>query len=217
MSKIWRFELTSLDTTSGAEGQSHLHYQTNVGVLGSEPSANTMLDKVLSHFSGAAHNMSVWQGVMRNSTKLTEARIVEEVTPGSADLGDVAVETLSVVGTRGAIGGDHLPPEACLWFGYRTGVASRSARGGTHLPSIIDASELNSSGRWDTGYVNAVAVIALADSIKDVINDIDASGTDLVPGVYSRTRRGRSESPYFFQLTSVTRSDVVRWLRRRAV
>jgi hypothetical protein len=218
MANVYRFELTSVDTTSGKEGLTHVHYQTSLAVGDSETSAADLLDEILQHYSSSGHNMSVWQGVMRNSTKLTKARLVEEVAPGSGDLADVAEESLNVVGTRGTISGDHLPAEMCLWFGFKSDVASRSARGGTHLPSIIDASELNSTGLWDTGYVNAAAVIALADAIKDDINDVfGTTGTsDINPVIYSRTRRSRGQSPYTFDLKSVIRSDKPRWLRRRA-
>lgn len=215
MSKVWRFTLKSVDTTSGKEGLTHVHYQTDVPVGEGEPSADTVLDEILQHYSSSGHNMSVWQGIMRNSTKLTEARVYEEVAPGSGDLPGVSVESLNVVGTRGTISGDHLPNEMCLWLGFKSDVAGRSARGGTHVPSIIDASELNSTGLWDTGYVNAVAMIALADAIKDDLQDVFSATGDILPVIYSRTRRGRGLTPFTFDLKTVTRSDRPRWVRRR--
>ena len=216
MATVWRFELTSLDTTSGKDGLTHVHYQTDVPVASSEPSAATVLDQILQHYSSTGHNMSDWQGIMRNSTKLTKARVIEEVTPNSGELADTAEEALNVVGTRGTISGDHLPNEMCFWLAFKSDVASRSARGGTHLPSIIDASELNSIGEWDTGYVNATAMTSLINKIKDDLNDVFASTGDILPIIYSRTRRARSQSPYTFDLKSIVPSSKPRWLRRRA-
>lgn len=216
MATVWRFILTSQDTTTGKDGTTTVHYQTDVPIAASEPSAATVLDQILQHYSSSGHNMSKWQPVMRNSTKLTRARVVEEVMPGSGDLADTAEEALSIVGTRGTISGDHLPPEACLWLAFKSDVASRSARGGTHLPPIVDASELNSVGEWDTGLVNAAGMVALTDSIKDDLNDVFASTGDILPVIYSRTRRSRGQSPFTFDLKSIVPSSKVRWLTRRA-
>lgn len=215
MSKIWRFELESQDTTNGALGLSHVTYQTDVPLAGSEPSAAVVLDKILGHFSSSGHNMSKWTIVMKNQVKLVRARVREEVDPAGDDIGEIAEEGLNLSGTNGSETGDRLPSAMCIWLSYKTATASRSARGGTHLPPEMDADHLDSSGLWDSTIVTGASWLALAASILDTLDDVfDATG-DINPVVYSRTRRSRGQSPYVFPITSVSISSRPRWLRRR--
>jgi len=74
---------------------------------------------------------------------------------------------------------------------------------------------LDSGGSWDSGTSFWTNVNALGASILDAIEDIDIPGTDILPVVYSRTRRARGFEPFTFQLEDVTPDENPRWLRRR--
>lgn len=215
MSKIWRFELESQDTTNGALGLSHVTYQTDVPLAGTEPDAAEILDHILDHFSSSAHNMSKWTVIMKQQVKLIRARVREELDPTSGDIGEVAEEALNLSGGNGSETGDRLPSAMCIWLSYKTATASRSARGGTHLPPEMDADHLDVSGLWDSTIVTGASWLALAASILDPLDDVFQATGDINPVVYSRTRRGRSLSPYTFPITSVSISNRPRWLRRR--
>lgn len=214
MSKIWRFEVVTLHTPSGQEGVSHVHYQTDVPIAGTEPPASEILDLVISHFSGSAHNMSKWTGVMDAESSVVLARVREEVAPGSGDVPELATEDINITGTLGAGGSSQCPVALCAWIRYQTGVALRSARGGTHSPFVGNSSLLGSSGTWTTGtwWTN---MGLLSDAIADALENVFQTTGDILPGVYSRTRRGRGQSPYFFNLTESSVSLQPRWLRRR--
>jgi len=215
MAKIWRFELTGVDGFNGAEFMTHVHYQTDVPPLGSEPNASDILDAIGDHFSSAGHNYSKYTSCMANESQLTEARVREEVAPGSGDVPDVATEVLAVSGTIGGAGTDALPSAMCVWLAFSTGAAVRGGRGGTHAPPTMSAARLDGTGKWDTGTGYWTNINALCAAILDPFDNGGITPTDINPKVYSRTRRQRGQSPYTFALTAVTPSDEPRWLRRR--
>lgn len=214
MATIWRFELVTLHTPSGQEGVSHVHYKTDVPALGTEPDAAEVLDIILDHFSSSGHNCSKWTAVMDGESSVLLARVREEVLDGSGDIPQVASEDINIAGTLSGAGSAQLPVALCAWIRYSTGVATRSARGGTHSPFLGVTTIMSSSGTWTTGtwWTN---MGLLSDSILDPIDNVFQTTGDVNPGVYSRTRRNRGQSPYFWQLTETSVSLQPRWLRRR--
>jgi hypothetical protein len=216
VAKVWRFELVSLETYTGQEGISHVHYQTDVPVLGSEPSAATVLNAILNHFSSSGHNLSVWALCMYSNAKLTQARVREEVEPNSGDVPAVAQEALSIVGSLGSAGTSHLPSGLAMWQHYGTDAAVRSGRGGTHQPHIANVATLDDTGHFLSTTAVWTNSVALGVKIADVIDNVFSETGDLKPGIYSRTRRARQVDPWFFDLTSAAPSTRPRWLTRRA-
>jgi hypothetical protein len=215
MANIWRWELISEDEDGNQEGVSHVHYQTDVPVAGSEPSAAAILDHILDHFSSSGHNMTKWTNAMYSDTRLTQARVRQEVEPGSGDIPEVASEDLSLPGTLSIGTGAQAPSGLALWLKYGTSAAIRSARGGTHIPGGMSVLTLDSGGTWDSGTTYWTNVNTLAASILDKIDNVFDTTGDINPGVYSRTRRARGFEPFFFELESVTPDENPRWLRRR--
>lgn len=208
-------ELSGINFDNGSEFMSTVHYQTDVPVAASEPSADTVLEKLIDHYSTSADALQKWTNCMYSSAQLTRIAVREEVQPGSGDIPEVADQTLSLTGTLGAIGGDHLPSAMCVWIALGTGTGIRSGRGGTHPPLGQNASLLDAVGRWDTSTVYWTNVLALAASIKDKLDNVFATTGDINPGIYSRVRRARGLSPFFFELTTAVPSPEPRWLRRR--
>lgn len=218
MANIFRFELEGIvgDLSRWMMTQ---HYQTDVSLLADEPTPVKVLDELLNHYSSSGQNMSKITPLMTTGAKLTAARVRQELHPTSTDVPLAADKVLNVAGTR-TFSGDQLPFAACLWIGDRTGVPLRSARGGTHLPPATIPADLDSFGRWDstsTYWTSALAYAAARlDALEDVIGPGPTPGGDLNPIVYSRTRRGRGDTPYVFAVTQCVPSQDVRWLRRRA-
>jgi hypothetical protein len=215
VANIWRFELIGVDNFNGAEFMSHVHYQTDVPVGGSEPDASEILDHTLSHFSSSGHNLTAWTNVMTNNSQLTEARVREEVTPGSGDVPAVASNALALPGTLGGAGTDALPSAMCVWIAYVTAAAIRGGRGGTHAPPTMAASFLNGAGAWDTATGYWTNMLTLAAAIKTSFSGGGTFPADINPKVYSRTRRARGFDPFTFALTNAVPSNAPRWLRRR--
>jgi hypothetical protein len=215
VAKIYRFELHYLDTDVNVNGVSHVHYQTDVPIVGTEPSASTVLNLILNHYSSSGHNMSKWTAAMYNHAQLTRAVVREEVEPGSGDIPAVSDEALSLLGTLSLGTSARCPSGVAMWLNYKTDNAIRSGRGGTHPPGAQSALVLNSSGNWDTASTWYVNQGLLAASILDPLSNVFDSTGDINPGVYSRTRRARGLSPFFFKLTQVARQTEPKYVRRR--
>lgn len=214
MSKIWRFTLEADIGGSPAETADFgWHYQTDVGALGSEPSAETMLDKILSHLSSSGHNLSSLVACLPTSATFAQARVYERVTPGSGDPPGVAVEALSIAGSQ-SLGSDRLPNGIATYIGLKTGTAGRSFRGGTHWPGSFNPADLSAVGLWDAGSTFRINLVTVGNKIIDVINDIDSTGTDLVPVIYSLVRHQRGLDPTT-QITSYQLNLRPRWVSRR--
>ena len=214
MAKVYRFELEGEHITSGLRFMSTMHYQTDVAISLDEPSAAFLLDKILNHYSSSGHNLSKWTIVMKSQLRLVRAVLREELAPSSTDLPAVAEESLNLPGTNGSVTGDQLPVAMAIWVKLTTGVASRSARGGTHFPPPLDPSYLTATGQWDPTTIGPAGYGLLGAAIIDDIENIDG-GTDLYPVIYSRTRRARDLDPFTFKMTAQSVSSRPRWLRRR--
>lgn len=217
MSKVWRSELESTDLQSGLKSITTQHWQTDLAALDNELSASAMLDEIQNHFGSTSTNMSLFTACMHSALQLTKLTVREEVAPGSGDVPEVADKTLGLTGTNGAITGDQLPIEACMWVRFRTGTASRSSRGGTHLPPHRNPNALTAAGLWDTAVIAANPFLALINKmIAQMTDTFGTSGlSDINPVIYSRTRRARGLSPYTFRLTESQIRPRVAWVRRR--
>lgn len=215
MARVYRFTLEGTTPGGLQVFQVTQHYQTDVPVGDSEPSASTVLDEVLSHYSGTGHNLSFVANLMTTGTKLTRATMRSEIDPGSGDTPVLAEESLNISGTR-TFTGDRLPDAMCVWTADRTDVAIRSARGGTHLPPTISTNPLTSDGIWDTSDTYWTQISQYNDKRAEKLTNVFGTGGtgDINPVVYSRTRRARGFT-YAFEVTDCIASSKPRWLRRR--
>lgn len=215
MAKIYRVELHSTLTDFAFDAVSTFHYQTDIAVGEDEQSPGAILDHISDHFSSSGHNWIDFTKFMYSASKLTRAVLREEVQDPGVDIPDTAEEALDLAGGLTFGTNDKTPPPACVWFNTRTGVALRSARGGFHGPPPVNAANLTSSGQWTTGTTWWNDQVALGEKYVSPIIDFDTFGSDLLPVIYSRTRRARNVSPFTFQVETCVPTVKVRWLRRR--
>jgi hypothetical protein len=215
MARVYKFVLQGINANNNSEWQSQMHFQTDVPVAQNEPSPGTVLDIILDHFSTSGHDIAKWRATTWNSVSFTRASVIERLAPGSTDVPVSAEEVLALGGTQTAQGNDILPSAVAPWYKFTTGVALRSARGGTHGPPAIYAPLLGADGRWEATGVWWTAVNALADSMKDAMEDVFATTGDINPVVYSERRRELGASPYVFAIEDAKPVQQVRWLRRR--
>lgn len=214
MATVWRFELEALNLKTLQSQLSTAHVQTDVTIGEDEPSGADVLDIILDHFSTTGHDLVDITTALYSSCRLTEARVREELHPTSSDIASVSTEALSLPGLN-VDSGDVTPDGLCPWIFFHTPFASRSARGGTHLPGPFNANILDTLGRWDTtgGWWGSVS--ACANAFADHMENTLAASGDLNWVVYSRTRRGRGQSPWTFKLDDAGVRIQPRWLRRR--
>jgi hypothetical protein len=213
VAKVWRFIITGTDSDSGQECVHNLHYQTDVPLLGSEPSAETVLSELLSHYSTSGTNFLKWANVATTLHTFTNVAVREEIETGSGDVPGAASTDIAVAGTRTA-GSNLLPSAICTWMRLKTASAIRSARGGVHLPPTLNEAVLNAHGVYSTTTSYWTAVVALGAAIIDTLDDVFSSTGDIKPIIYSQTRRDRDET-FTFDLTVADPSLQPRWLRTR--
>lgn len=216
MAKIYRIEWHTTVDTFPVDAVTSMHYQTDVPLLGSEPSAEAVLSHVLDHFSNSGHNCEKFRATFYGPVKLVNVVCREEVANPGEDIPDVAQEAIDLSGT-GSITGDRLPVPTCVWINCTTGAATRSGRGGFHLPPILNPVLLTSSGSWDPATSHwTTNILPFCTAVYDVIDNVFDTTGDIKPIIYSRTRRARALDPFTFDLTNAVPSTRVRWLRRRA-
>lgn len=211
MANIWRFTVGGIDTLNGQDWVSHVHYRTDVHTGYGEPDAATVLDKVQSHYSSSGHNLSKWLGTFLSAGELQYARVYQEVETWNGEIATTAEETHSFAGTASGASTDADSSATCAWIALSTGFASRNFRGGTHIPSPISVTAVQ-SGRFRTDSGWWANLQTLGDAI---IDSIDLTEYDLNPVIYSRTRRRRGQSPYAQDLSAYAVSREPRFIRRR--
>lgn len=214
MSNIWRFTVEiQLGGAIPHVAEFNQHWQSDVGALGSEPSAATMLDKILSHYSSSGHNLSKMVAVLNTDAAITRATVYQRVTPGSGDTPGQAQEALGLAGTVSPTT-DRLPAGIATWIHWTTAKVGRSFRGGTHWPGSYQPGDLTSTGLWEAGSTFRINLATLGTATIDTINDIDAEGTDLNPIIYSHVRDARGQDASE-QVTSYSLNLTPRFVRKR--
>jgi hypothetical protein len=213
MAKVWRFIVTGTDSDSGQECVHNLHYQTDVPIAGTEPSADTVLDELEQHFSTSGTNFLKWANCATTLHTFTNLAVREEIETGSGDVPGAAAKDISIAGVRTA-GSNFLPSAVCPWIRLKTASAIRSARGGVHLPPSLNEAVLEAHGVYSTSSSYWTNIVALGASIIDVLDDVFSTTGDIKPVIYSKTRRDRDES-FTFDLTVADPSRQPRWLRTR--
>lgn len=222
MANIWRWTVEGTDAAGQQLWQSTMHYQTDMDAASTEPDAATVLAKLVNHYGsgGNGNGMERWLVTIPPPVKLTHARVYQELAPGSTSVPGTADMAFTLSGQ--AASGTYLEPFAlCPWIAFKTGLASRSSRGGTHLAPSVASYSLAAGGLYDTTTAWWSAIVALAGYQKDVLQAV-FNGTifgagDLKPVIYSRTRRGRNQTPFTFQITSAIPSSKPRFVRRRDI
>jgi hypothetical protein len=214
---IWRFEIEGVHVDSGHEWAMHQHYQTDLIPTQTEPPGEMVLQEIKDHYTEGGVLMSLLRNAVHNNNRLTQLRVREERAPGDSTPGEVFTQDVSLIGNLGAVTGDQLPPEMCVWLKWTTAFAGRSGRGGTHMPPQLQPSNLTTGGVWDSAILTTFPFSAFADATVDDLDDVFPSPHQgsLRPKIYSRTRRGRGQSPFTFDVTGAAFATKPRWLRRR--
>jgi hypothetical protein len=208
---IVRFAIESFGS-SGVEYVNTLHYRVegDASFAGNEPTVADACDAVWTKLGAAYRNCLYGDRTVRAVVGRTEVRTW---------LGEVASAGESAVGLTGLLaGGDGKVYRAqSLVIALKSDVASRSARGWIMVPGSVNSTDMDGSGQWSASGTYYTSCVALAALLDDNIQH-DVLGTHawhLQPVIYSRTRRKRDLTPYYFSVKSALAKRDPRWLRRR--
>lgn len=147
--------------------------------------------------------------------KLDAITLTEELGPGSA-IPAVAERSGTWPGTRyGATW--NMDNQICAWVKTKTNAAVRGGHGGFFGSPALDEACFNTDeGKINHGNAYYAAIAAFAADLLEG-HDVGALGVDghLSYVIYSRTRRMRGDSNYYFDATSCTISERPHFLRSR--
>jgi hypothetical protein len=162
-----------------------------------------------------------YRALLPNTATLQTVTVKQCLHPGSSDIPQEAVKVVNALGTRSSITFD-LKPALCAVVDLKTSFASRSGRGWLFAPPAFTSGALSGSalGNFSTAagsYYLAVQAWAakLDDSLDMTGLGLGIGGDWMRPRVYSKTRHGRDQTPFVFEISGVTVDLVPRWLRSR--
>jgi len=191
-----------------AEQVTTLHYINEDAVVGEEATrqalANRLRDDCLGPF--AALFSTAWTidpvVVTDEVDPLNPTDPREQVSAGPGASGTQSPST------------SPLPLAMCTIAKLLTSNIGRSFRGRIFVPGLISETDFV-NGAIPNGSTYGLAVQAFLDSIPLEPDIVTGSGTRTAWVVYSRTRRSRSQSPYWSSISDVSWSTRPHWLRSR--
>jgi hypothetical protein len=139
----------------------------------------------------------------------------EELAPGSTAIPQEAVQTISALGTRSAPE-QFLSQGLCALATLDSNAAIRGGKGRMFLPPAYYSGAASSGGTWlssNAYWTNAVTF--LNELLTTHHSGAATLGHNLVPVLYSRTRRARGDSSYWFELTGYRLRTRQHFLRSR--
>lgn len=202
MSSVYRVAIQA-HVNDGTLLMPSLHYKEDVPAGGSANDEATIAANVWAHIGPA------FLACIPTRDTVDSIEALEEVVPPA--IGGAGTHTVNQTGTLSGTG-DSMPEGNVPILNFHTNTRSRSARGWMHMPSP-HWSDYVSGNVW--GGAGLTALNALAALLDDSITEGGAFPCTLVPVVYSRTRAVRAETPFAFDVTSVTLNPRVHWLKSR--
>jgi hypothetical protein len=158
---------------------------------------------------------SKFRDVLTTLDGLTGLSIVEEVVPHSGDIPEASFKTLTGAGTRVA-SSQHLSPGLCILAKVRSNAAVRGGLGRAWMPPALDEGQAAGGGTWlTTGsyWTKSIAYMDARTADHDGPGVVDFFRLSAI--IYSRTRRARGESNYYFDVTGYSMHPEQRFLRSR--
>jgi len=212
VANVWRFTVEG-KLYNGDLWEWNLHYQTDVPLAGSEPSAETVLTQLAQHYSSTGENLQKISVLMASNCTIDRLRVFQRVATWDGEVPEATVRDYAIAGAA-SVGSDVLPPALCPWIKCTTAKAGRSFRGGFHLCNPVNVDLLDGTGRWQTGTTWKTNADALAVLVYDVLEDVFSTTGDIIPVIYSETRH-RAGLDQTEKITNAQLSLSPRWLRRR--
>jgi len=183
--------------------QPGLHYQTDLTDLTSEPDPDDVATAIWNHLQPG------FQPITPSNTVITSLDVREQVIAPA--IGVAGTHVVDAVGTH-LQGDDKLPKGMCSIIRFKTSTSSRSARGYTTPPPVLDSAILTQE-KWSSGY------LALLNAFADLLNDSLSLGSvnpsDLHPVCFSRTRFQANQTPYTFRVNAAIVNETPHWRRSR--
>jgi hypothetical protein len=206
--RTWRTTIAS--TLYGRDIANVFHVKADPILLADERSADDVADDVWSWLGTA------YKAVLATEGTVLTVTVVEDVLDPVVTLPATAQKVVNEAGTLSTP--NNLPVELTMHMKFTTGVPLRGAVGGMFLPPPLASTFLSSDG---LSFLTSGAYWTAAGTLAStLLSGHDWNATTTPAGhesliVYSRTRRQRGETNYFFDVNAAVRNPLPTWLRSR--
>lgn len=209
MSTVYRIALEATGWR-GVKIVNTFHVKADDTVIANpDPSADATRDMALAAYRDK------WKAVLTTLDTFDGISVVEEVANPGHDIPSASFGSVGLAGTRSAAD-QFLSSGLCILAKISTNAAIRSGHGRMWLPPAITSSAAAGTGTWATGNAYWTTVGTFLDAVVAVQTPGGLFGTQrFTPVVYSRARRARGESNYYFGVTGYSRHSDQRFLRSR--
>lgn len=207
--EVIRFGLVShMDT--GALIVNNLHYRLegDTAFIGNEPTIADCASEVWTKLGTA------YRALLNTAYTVDLVHGYEEVETWNGAVAGVGDFTVNAAGTATGTGTSEPRPLAAV-IDLKSDVGSRSARGWILVPAPLAQSMWSASGNIAGAALTALQTFAalLDDTIQHDVIGVHA--WHLKPVIYSRTRRKRGDSPWYFDVKAAVAKSDPRWVARR--
>jgi hypothetical protein len=208
MSKVWRCSYESVRSGVLLVNVFHTVATADVGI------GDATADEVRDALNTAL--TTKYRAILDTGSTLNSLTVRQELDPGDTSIPAESVLTIGSLGTR-SVSDSYLPMSLTQLVSLRTNAAVRSGHGRMFMPPPIASSNLSTGGIWSTGapYWSNVGTFMTELLSTHRVGGI-GTGSDLHTVVYSRTRRARGDSEYWFGVSAYIQRPAPHWLRSRS-
>lgn len=187
-----------------------LHYSDSEPAL-NPASATDVADALNTKFTSA------YRQLLTLDATFVAIDVREELAPGDTSIPASGSHANGAAGTRDA-SAYECSPALCGMIAKHTNAAVRGGAGRFFAPPVFRKSELLAGG-FDNSASYRPAMTTMSGLMDDTLTGVGSvlgvGGSDLTPVVYSRTRRGRGDTNWFFSISSCPVSTIQHWLESR--
>jgi len=208
MSKVWRCSYESV--CQSVLIVNTFHVVDRPDALESDRTADQVRDLLHSALT------TKYRALVQAGVTVSSLLVREELPPGDTGIPAESSQTIGLVGTL-AGSDQNLPLSLCVLASVKTNAAVRSGHGRLFLPCPQSAGSLTTNGLWNTANAFWTNAGTFMTELNNNHGYADGGLTGhLATVVYSRTRRGRGDPNYYFDMTGYTLRTKPHWLRSRA-
>jgi hypothetical protein len=209
MATVWRCNYDSIRGGVGIVNTFHVVARPDSG--SDDPSADTVRDVLDAALT------TKYRALLTADATVLDLTVREELAPGSSDIPRESVKTIGAAGTR-TVTDTNLPNSITQLVTIRTNAAVRSGHGRLFLPPPVNSNALTATGIWratDAYWINATTFMTELN-LNHNWTVLGLPVGHLSTIVYSRTRRARGDSAYYFDMTGYVQRTAPHWLRSRS-
>jgi hypothetical protein len=208
MATVWRCAYESVRGGALIVNTFHQVWRDDVG--GTSPAS---ADQVRDALDTAL--TTKYKAIMPSDATVQGLAIVEEVDPAGTAVPQSSYKSINAAGSRTPTS-LNLSPAVCILVSIKTNAAVRSGHGRMWMPPALGHDTIQAPNTWTTSNAYYTAVTAFMNELNSNHTiSVGLTNGHLATVIYSRTRRERGDSNYYFDMTGYAIRSDQRFLRSR--